>query len=186
VARGQEAVAPIDIAIANAGVAGFAREDHDGRWQDIIDVNLTGVLHTFEAVVPGLVERGRGGSIVTLSSVAGLSGIGGMRRADLAYTASKHGVVGLTRVYANRLAKHWIRVNSVHPTGVHTDLTVNPAIEESLLDGSSDSGDMRNALPVEMLQPIDVSHAIAWLTSDQARHVTGIQLPVDAGMLNWR
>jgi NAD(P)-dependent dehydrogenase (short-subunit alcohol dehydrogenase family) len=106
------------------------------------------------------------------------------RGAGLGYTAAKHGVVGLMRSYANNLAPHSIRVNTVHPTGVNTPMVVNDVMQEFLAADPSLSRALANALPVPMVEPVDISNAIAWLVSDDARYVTGVTLPVDAGFTN--
>ncbi len=118
------------------------------------------------------------------SSTAGINGIGGPSRGGLGYTAAKHGLVGLMRSYANNLAPHSIRVNTVHPTGVNTPMVANEAMQEFLAQDPSLSNAMANALPVDMLEPVDLSNAILWLVSDEARYVTGITVPVDAGFTN--
>jgi SDR family mycofactocin-dependent oxidoreductase len=175
---------PVDIVLANAGIAPMSlRETHDD-WQDVIDVNLTGVFNTVETAIPSMIERGQGGAIVLTSSTAGLNGIAGPSRGGLGYTAAKHGVVGLMRSYANNLAPHSIRVNTVHPTGVNTPMVVNDAMQEFLAADPSLSNAMANALPVPMIEPVDISNAIVWLVSDDARYVTGVTLPVDAGFTN--
>jgi NAD(P)-dependent dehydrogenase (short-subunit alcohol dehydrogenase family) len=139
------------------------------------------VFNTVEIAIPSMIKRGAGGAIVLTSSTAGITGIGGPSRGGLGYTASKHGVVGLMRSYANSLAPHRIRVNTVHPTGVNTPMIVND-IMRAWLDADSHVGDaMTNALPVGMIEPVDVSNAIVWLVSDDARYITGVALPVDAG-----
>jgi NAD(P)-dependent dehydrogenase (short-subunit alcohol dehydrogenase family) len=154
------------------------------EWQDAIDVNLTGVYNTVQAAVPSMIERGAGGAIVLTSSTAGLNGIAGNTPGGLGYTAAKHGVVGLMRSYANYLAPHNIRVNTVHPTGVRTPMVVNDIMQEFLQADPSMSNAMANALPVDMVEPVDISNAIVWLVSDDARYVTGVTLPVDAGFTN--
>jgi SDR family mycofactocin-dependent oxidoreductase len=177
----------VDIVVANAGIAPMMA-GADG-WRDVVDVNLTGVYHTVEAARPTMVEQGDGGSIVLISSAAGLIGIGGDDPGGLGYTASKHGVVGLMRSYANILAPHSIRVNSIHPTGVNTPMINNEhtrAWLEKLVAESETPIDMGNAMPVEALEPEDIAAAVAWLVSDDARYVTGITLPVDAGLANKR
>ncbi|HWG64332.1 MAG TPA: mycofactocin-coupled SDR family oxidoreductase [Streptosporangiaceae bacterium] len=177
-------IGPVSILLANAGIAPMSlHEDHDA-WQDVIDVNLTGVFNTVETVIPAMIERGEGGAIVLTSSTAGINGIGGPTRGGLGYTAAKHGVVGLMRSYANNLAQHRIRVNSVHPTGVNTPMVVNDAMQEWLAADPTLSNAMANALPVDMVEPVDISNAIVWLVSDDARYVTGVTLPVDAGFTN--
>jgi SDR family mycofactocin-dependent oxidoreductase len=175
---------PVDIVVANAGIAPMSRHEEPQAWQDVIDINLTGVFNTVETIIPSMIERGEGGAIVLTSSTAGINGIGGPTRGGLGYTASKHGVVGLMRSYANNLAPHRIRVNSVHPTGVRTPMVVNEVMAEFLAQDPSLSNAMANALPVDLVEPVDISNAIVWLVSDDARYVTGVTLPVDAGFTN--
>ena len=172
---------PAGIVLANAGIAPMSLHETHDAWQDVIDVNLTGVFNTVEIAIPSMIQHGQGGAIVLTSSTAGNNGIGGPTRGGRGYTASKHGVVGLMRSYANTLAPHRIRVNSVHPTGVNTPMVVNEAMQAFLAADPSLGNSMANALPVDMVQPADISNAIAWLVSDDARYVTGVTLPVDAG-----
>jgi SDR family mycofactocin-dependent oxidoreductase len=176
----------LDIVVANAGIVPTGEVGRSTRaWQDAIDVLLTGVYHTVEAAIPSMVARDMGGSIVITSSTAGLKGLGrGFDRVGagfVAYTAAKHGVVGLMRLYANVLAPHRIRVNTLHPTGVNTPMVVNDAFaryaEESL------SSAIQNALPVALVEPEDIANAAVWLCSEEARYVTGVTLPVDAGFM---
>ena len=178
---GTAELGPVDIVLANAGIAPMSLHEQGDPWQDVIDVNLTGVLNTVEAAIPSMIERGAGGAIVLTSSTAGLTGVGGPSRGGLGYTAAKHGVVGLMRNYANTLAPHRIRVNTVHPTGVNTPMVINEAFQEFLQQEGEMPSSLANALPVPMVEAVDISNAIAWLVSDDARYVTGIALPVDAG-----
>ncbi|HWT49672.1 MAG TPA: mycofactocin-coupled SDR family oxidoreductase [Mycobacterium sp.] len=185
VQAGLEAFGRLDIVVANAGIAPM-QSGAEG-WSDVIDVNLTGVFHTVEAAIPTMIEQGTGGSIVLISSAAGLAGIGSADAGSIGYAAAKHGVVGLMRVYANLLARHSIRVNSIHPSGVDTPMINNEFTRRWLADlvAQSDSPpDMGNALPVQVLQSDDIANAVAWLVSDQARYITGVTLPVDAGCVN--
>ena len=175
----------LDIVVANAGIAPM--QSGDDGWRDVIDVNLTGVYNTLKAAIPTMVKQGTGGSIVLISSAAGLAGIASQDAGSVGYAAAKHGVVGLMRVYANLLAKQSIRVNSIHPTGVETPMINNEFTRGWLakMAAESDSpGSMGNALPVEVLQADDIANAVAWLVSDQACYITGVTLPVDAGFLN--
>jgi SDR family mycofactocin-dependent oxidoreductase len=181
---GTAQLGPVDIVVANAGIAPLSLHEQYQAWQDVIDINLTGVFNTVETIIPSMIERGQGGAIVLTSSTAGINGIGGPTRGGLGYTASKHGVVGLMRSYANNLAPHRIRVNSVHPTGVRTPMVVNEVMAEFLAQDPSLGDAMANALPVDMVEPVDISNAIVWLVSDDARYVTGVTLPVDAGFTN--
>ncbi len=175
----------LDIVVANAGIAPM--QSGDDGWRDAIDVNLTGVYNTIKVAIPTMVKQGTGGSIVLISSAAGLAGVASPDAGSVGYAAAKHGVVGLMRVYANLLAKQSIRVNSIHPTGVETPMINNEFTRHWLakMAAESDSpGSMGNALPVEVLQADDIANAVAWLVSDQARYITGVTLPVDAGFLN--
>ncbi len=175
----------LDIVVANAGIAPM--QSGDDGWRDVIDVNLTGVYNTIKVAIPTMVRQGTGGSIVLTSSAAGLAGIASPDAGSVGYAAAKHGLVGLMRVYANLLAPHSIRVNSIHPSGVDTPMINNEFTRQWLADlvAQSDSPpDMGNALPVEVMQPEDIANAVAWLVSDQARYITGVTLPVDAGFLN--
>ncbi|ROO87944.1 SDR family mycofactocin-dependent oxidoreductase [Actinocorallia herbida] len=171
----------IDIVIANAGIVKYGEEDPVAEWRDIIDTNLTGVWNACRVAIPALIEGGRGGSIVITSSSAGLKGVGSPLAASQAYTAAKRGLVGLMQVFANDLAPHGIRVNTVHPTGVRTGMIENDAFREVAAALGSNLSAMQNALPVAVLEPEDIAEAVAWLVSDRAAYVTGITLPVDAG-----
>ena len=173
----------LDIVSANAGIGTApvpAWEMEESIWQTMLDINLTGVWHTAKAAVPHLKAGGRGGVIVLTSSAAGLKGYGHIAH----YVSAKHGVVGLMRSYANNLAAHSIRVNTVHPTGVNTPMVVNDVMREFLEQDPQMSNAMANALPVDLVEPVDISNAIVWLVSDDARYVTGVTLPVDAGFTN--
>jgi SDR family mycofactocin-dependent oxidoreductase len=175
----------LDIVVANAGIAPM--QSGDDGWHDVIDVNLTGVYNTIKVAIPTMVKQDAGGSIVLISSAAGLAGVGSPDAGSVGYAAAKHGVVGLMRVYANLLARQNIRVNSIHPSGVETPMINNEFTREWLakMAAATDTpGAMGNAMPVEVLQAEDIANAVAWLVSDQARYVTGVTLPVDAGFLN--
>jgi NAD(P)-dependent dehydrogenase (short-subunit alcohol dehydrogenase family) len=155
-----------------------------GAWYDTIDVNLTGAFHTLEAVVPTIIEAHRGGSIVITSSGAGLKAMIVSRSATMngyfSYTASKHALVGLMKAYALSLAAENIRVNSIHPTGVDTPMATGQVVWDYLTQNAAVSL-FRNAMPVEVIAPSDVTDAVLWLLSDEARYVTGTALPIDAG-----
>ena len=179
----------LDIVLANAGIASFAPVDEmtDEMWDDMIDVNLTGVFKTVRAALPHLKAGGNGGAIVLTSSTAGIKGLANLAH----YVAAKHGVVGLVKTLANELAPHMIRVNSVHPTSVDTTMIHNQqtyalfrpdkAPSDVTRDDVGEAFQSLNALPIEWVEPVDISNAILWLVSDEARYVTGVQLPVDAG-----
>jgi SDR family mycofactocin-dependent oxidoreductase len=185
-AEGIAELGRLDIVIANAGIAPMTDAN---AWQDVLDVNLTGVYNTVDVAMRPLIKQGDGGSVVLTSSVVGLVGIGAPMGGSLGYTAAKHGVVGLMRAYANFLATYNIRVNSVHPAGVNTPMIDNE-FTRSWLEGLAQlehaGPDMTNALPVQTLEPEDIANAVFWLVSDAARYVTGVALPVDAGFVNKR
>jgi SDR family mycofactocin-dependent oxidoreductase len=186
---GVEQFGRLDIVLANAGIAAMAfreltDEEDLGMWTDVLNVNLVGAYHTAKAAIPHLIAGGQGGSIVFTSSTAGLRGFGGLQGGGLGYAASKHGIVGLMRTLANALAPHSIRVNTVHPTAVNTMMAVNPAMT-AFLENYPDGGPhLQNPMPVELLDPEDISAAIAYLVSDAAKYVTGVTFPVDAGFCN--
>ncbi|MGW5076573.1 mycofactocin-coupled SDR family oxidoreductase [Rhodococcus sp. NPDC004095] len=171
----------LDVVIANAGICSAATtwEHALDQWQEIIDVNLTGVFHTAKAAVPILLEQGRGGAIVMTSSVAGLRGLPFVA----GYSASKHGVVGLCKTLANELGQHRIRVNTVHPAGVSTDM--QPVeMQRMIAEHAATLGPIfMNALPDSESEPEDIAATVAWLASEEARHITGAQIPVDMGTL---
>jgi SDR family mycofactocin-dependent oxidoreductase len=178
----------VDIVAANAGIFEFGNASHEvseQEWADVLDINLTGVWHTTKAVTPHLIEQGTGGSIIITSSTAGIKGTPYVA----AYTASKHAVVGLMRTLALELAPHRIRVNTVHPTGVETNMIMNdatwrlfmPDVEHPTKEQAEAAFTPTNALPVPWVQPVDISNAVLFLGSDEARYVTGTELKVDAG-----
>ena len=170
----------LDIVVANAGISSWSRfwEMPEEQWQLMLDVNLGGVWRTFKATAPILIEQGRGGSIVAISSVAGLKALPGQAH----YTAAKHGVVGLVGSAAIELGPFGIRVNSVHPWGINTRLAQDNEVETILAENPTYAASFGSVLPSPALaEPEDIANAVVWLASDAARCVTGIQLPVDMG-----
>ncbi|MGY4650333.1 SDR family mycofactocin-dependent oxidoreductase [Mycobacterium sp. URHB0021] len=183
VSEATSALGPIDIVVANAGIAAAgAKANSEKVFRDIVEVNLTGVWNTVMAAAPSMQEAGKGGAIVIISSTQGFKGTGGDgTAAHCAYSATKHGAVGLMRSFAHWLAQDGIRVNTVHPTGVETPMIMNEAVGRFMADNPQAAEATVNLLPVSMLKPADVSDALLWLVSDHARYVTGVTLPVDAG-----
>jgi SDR family mycofactocin-dependent oxidoreductase len=186
VAAGIAEFGHIDIVVANAGIAtmgaDWTDEEVEAGWEDVIAVNLTGVWNTVRACMHPMIERGEGGSIILTSSTAGLKGLTAPGSfGHEAYGAAKHGVVGLMRQFAVELSNARIRVNTVHPTGVDTMMIRNEAMEKFLGEFPDAMSSMSNLLPVELLQPRDISDAVLFLASDLARYITGVTLPVDAG-----
>ena len=122
----------LDIVLANAGIFPVSVEPTPAAWHDTLDVNLTGVYNTLAVVAPLFTASGQGGSVVITSSTAALRSTSTDSPGLLAYIASKLGVIGLMRAYANHLAPYKVRVNTVHPTGVRTEMVTNPAVQEFL------------------------------------------------------
>jgi SDR family mycofactocin-dependent oxidoreductase len=189
VTDGVEALGRLDIVVANAGIGSFnpVWELTEQQWQDVIDVNLTGVWKTAKSTIPVLLEQGQGGSIIIVASISGL-----IAELNLGhYTAAKHGANGLMRVLSGELAPFSIRANSVNPCTVNTPMIKNDAIF-TLFTGGADGATWddverasraHNALPVPWIEPIDVSNAVLYLASDEARYVTGTAHVVDAGAM---
>lgn len=177
VSEGVEKLGGLDASVANAGVltAGTWDTTTAEQWRTVVDVNLIGTWNTCAAALPHLVERG--GSLINVSSVAGIKG----SPLHTPYTASKHGVVGLSRALANELAAVNVRVNTVHPTGVATGLRPE-SLHALIHETRQDLGPIfQNALPIQMTDALDISNAVLFLISDEARHVTGLEFKVDAG-----
>jgi NAD(P)-dependent dehydrogenase (short-subunit alcohol dehydrogenase family) len=153
----------------------------------MIDINLSGVWRTCKAAIPHLIAGGRGGSIVLTSSVAGLRSYNGVSH----YVSAKHGVVGLMKTLAQELAPHSIRVNTLNPTQVDTDMIQNesmyhlfcPDIENPTRAEFGAASAATILLPIDWVESIDVSNALLFLASDEARYITGVALPIDAGAL---
>lgn len=186
--RGVAELGRLDIVIANAGIVRYSdptAEEEAQVWEDIIATNLSGVWNTAHAAMPHLVAGGRGGAVVFTGSTAGVRPVANTGIGSIAYTAAKWGLVGLCKQLAATYAAHSIRVNIVHPTGVISGMTMNDAMAAFAADAAA-GGDnalaaMQNAMPVEILAPEDISDAISFLVSDQAKWITGASLPVDAG-----
>jgi (+)-trans-carveol dehydrogenase len=185
---GVEEMGRLDIIVANAGIGNGGDTldqctEHD--WQEMIDVNLSGVWKTVKAGVPHLIKGGNGGSIILTSSVGGLKAYPHCGN----YVAAKHGVVGLMRSFAVELGQHNIRVNSVHPTHVSTGMIMNegtwklfrPDLENPGPDDMAPICQMFHTLPVPWVDAEDISNAVLFFASDESRYVTGVTLPIDAG-----
>lgn len=181
----------LDVVSANAGIltTGSLAELTEAAWREMIDINLTGVWRTCKVAIPHLLAGGRGGSIVLTSSVAGLKSYPNVAH----YVAAKHGVVGLMRTLATELAPYRVRVNTVNPTQVDTDMIQNdvmyrlfvPDTEHPTREEFAAASRATGLLPVDWVSSADVSKALLFLASDDARYITGVALPVDAGAV-WR
>jgi (+)-trans-carveol dehydrogenase len=180
----------LDIVLASAGVAmmgGRTDKMKLNSWTDTIDINLTGLFNTARAAIPHLIAGARGGAIVLTSSVGGERAMPNMSH----YVSAKHGVIGLMRSLAVELGEHNIRVNSVLPTNVNTPMFMNdglfrmyrPDLENPGPDDIRALAQLQHVLPIGWVEPVDVSNAILFLVSDESRYVTGVELPIDAGLL---
>lgn len=176
----------LDIVCATAGITSSAPglQLTEDQWRTMLDVNLTGVWQTCKAATPHLIARGSGSMILT-SSIAGLVGLVGVAH----YVAAKHGVVGLMRSLARELAPHGVRVNTVHPTNVDTPMIQNdmvrrsfrPDLENPTREEFAAAATTMNMLPIPWVEPVDIANASLFLASDEARYITAVTLPVDAG-----
>ncbi|KAA9160472.1 mycofactocin-coupled SDR family oxidoreductase [Amycolatopsis acidicola] len=186
VGEGRDELGGLDIVVANAGVIGSGKVEQfdEAVYRDIVEVNMFGVWHTIAASAPAIIEGGKGGSIILTSSTQGLTGRGGDgSAASYAYASSKHAVVGLMRSAAHAYAKHGIRVNTVHPTGVATPMVLNDFMMKFFQENPSAADMAQNLLPVQFVEAGDISKAVVWLAGDEAKFVTGVTLPVDAGFV---
>jgi SDR family mycofactocin-dependent oxidoreductase len=181
----------LDIVLANAGVMAITGQERLRREAYLagIDIMLNGVFNTVDAAIPHLRAGGRGGSIVITSSTAGL--VGGLADGTpgvMGYIASKHGVIGLMRAWANVLAPENIRVNTIHPTGVNSPMIANEAFARFVQEQPTIAENLQNPLPVPngLLEPEDVTNSIMHLVSDSGRFITGSTFMVDAGFTNRR
>jgi SDR family mycofactocin-dependent oxidoreductase len=186
--RGAALLGRVDFVLANAGIMpGWDDHANDARaFVDTVDVSLSGVYYTIEAALPALLGHGDGGAIVITSSTAGLNSlcpVFSFRSHGFAgYHAAKHGVVGLMRYYATSLAEKNIRVNTVHPSGVATPMIVNDYVDQVFSGNPAAATAIAHLLPVTLLDVDDVSEALIYLCGQGGRYITGITLPVDAGI----
>ena len=186
VAAGVKQFGRLDIVLANAGIMfhGLGEGRDDEAYRDAIDVMLIGVWNIIQATRQILIDQGTGGSIVITSSTQGLRGsISGTNGGFFGYASAKHGVVGLMRMMANFLGPHSIRVNSVHPSACDTPMLDGWREASATVEHPHLLLGQHPALPVPLIEPIDVSNAIIYLVSDAGRYVTGTTMQVDAGTL---
>jgi NAD(P)-dependent dehydrogenase (short-subunit alcohol dehydrogenase family) len=168
----------IDILVNNAGVmdlfASVADVDNQ-TWRRVLAVNLDGPMYAMRRAVPLMLGQG-GGAIVNIASVAGLGG----GSAGAAYTASKHGLIGLTRSTAFQYAKSGLRCNVVASGGVSTNIM--QSVDQARLDQAA-LGRLGayHAVNPGMLEPIDIANLVLFLASDEARYINGVVLPADMG-----
>jgi (+)-trans-carveol dehydrogenase len=182
----------LDIIIANAGISSYsaAADLSEQQWMEMIDVNLNGVWRTYRAGIQHIRAGGQGGAIIITSSVAGMRGIPNTSH----YAAAKHGVVGLMRVLALEHGRERIRVNTIHPTNVNTDMIQNEPTIELFLPHKKDPTPEEyqkvarslNVLPIPWVEPSTISDMVVFLASPEGQYITGAMIPIDAGMsMRW-
>jgi len=187
--QGVSQLGRLDIVIANAGIApgpSPIQETSRQLWDEVLGINLTGVFNTCKAAIPHLIEAG-GGSMVLTSSIAAFYTHAGLGP----YTSAKIGVYGLMHTLAKELAPHSIRVNSIHPSQVDTPMIMNdalfrifrPDLENPTKADFEEASMGLHALPVTVFTAEDIARVVLFLVSDDAKYITGVGLPLDAGML---
>ncbi|MFD6065406.1 mycofactocin-coupled SDR family oxidoreductase [Rhodococcus wratislaviensis] len=187
VEQGVAALGRLDIVVANAGILTMApaHEWTETQWQTMLGVNLTGVWHTAKAAIPTLIEQNEGGSIIATSSTMGLKASAGA----IGYVAAKFGVTGIVKNLAHELAPYRVRVNSLHPTNVSTEMLDNemvrkafrPDLKNPTFEDAVGTYSSVNIWDLPWIEAVDVANALLWLASDEARYVTGAAVPVDLG-----
>jgi hypothetical protein len=185
VADGVEQFGRLDIVVANAGVLSWGRvwELTDEQWDAVVGVNLTGTFRTLRAVLPAMIEAGNGGSVVVVSSSAGLKATPGNGH----YSASKHGLVALTNTLAIELSEFGIRVNSIHPYSVDTPM-IEPDLMMQVFAEHPHYVHSFGPMPLQpngFMAAAEVSDVVAWLAGDGSGTLTGAQIPVDKGVLKY-
>ncbi len=194
VADGVEQFGRLDILVANAGVLSWGRlwELTDEQWNTVIDTNLTGTWRTLRAVVPAMIEAGNGGSIIVVSSSAGVKATPGNSH----YAASKHGLTALTNSLALEAGEYGIRVNSIHPYSVATPMTENDAMmgvfaaHPSYLHGFAPMpylpvGQSATGKRSDFMTVDEVADVVVWLAGDNSATLSGSQISVDRGVLKY-
>ncbi|WP_114424367.1 mycofactocin-coupled SDR family oxidoreductase [Nocardioides houyundeii] len=188
VAATEERFGAIDIVLANAGImASYGKNKHDiAAWHDSVGTMLSGVYYLLHAVTPGMIERGRGGAICITGSTSSYIGVAYkeemLNPGQMGYGAAKTGVLSLMRNFAMVLGKHGVRVNTVIPAGVSTKMIDNEFFTADL-SGDAPGGWMANVMERGPVEPAEITNAVTWLCSDEARFVTGQTLAVDMGTL---
>jgi len=187
---GVEEFGRLDIVAANAGIGSkpltIDQIDAD-HWDEMLGITLNGVFHACKASIPHIRAGGEGGAMILTASVTAMRAYANYGH----YNAGKHGVLGLMRTLANELGADRIRVNAIMPSQVSTDMALNdvtfklfcPDVENPTQDDFAVVSQAMHALPIPWLDPIDISNALLFLASEEARYITGVALPVDAGCL---
>ncbi len=188
VERARTELGPIDIVVANAGAYSFAPswELTEAQWDETVNVCLKGVWMTCKVAIPHMLDR-RSGKIICISSTAGQKGMANLAH----YVAAKHGVLGLVKTLAIELAQYDINVNAICPTSVDTTMVNNQGLYDIFAGGPGPNATHEHMLQLmnqlnlfpnrNLLPPEAISNVVLWLASEEARHMTGCALPVDAG-----
>lgn len=184
----------LDVLVANAAVLSWGRlwEMPEDDWDTVIGVNLSGTWRTIRAVVPAMIDAGHGGSIIIVSSSAGLKATPGNGH----YSASKAGLVALTNALALEAGEFGIRVNSIHPYSVQTPMIDPEGMAEvfgrfpSFLHSFSpmplkDAQVGGVSTLADFMPPEEVSEIVSYLAGDGSRSLSGVQVPVDRGALRY-
>jgi NAD(P)-dependent dehydrogenase (short-subunit alcohol dehydrogenase family) len=182
VAEGVSQFGRLDVIVANAGIAvpQTWNEITAESWRDVLDVNVTGTWNAVMAGAQHIIDGGRGGSIILISSAAGLK----MQPFMVHYTTSKHALTGMARAFAAELGRHSIRVNSVHPGAVLTDMgsgTMAAEIGRTIETHPQLGNMLMGFLPMGICEADDVADAVLWLAGDESKFVTAAAIPVDGG-----
>jgi SDR family mycofactocin-dependent oxidoreductase len=194
--RGIGELGGLDIVVAQAGIAGMKGEPQLRAWTDVVDTNLLGTINAVHAALPHL---SAGASIIATGSTAAYMNTLPMTEAGgdpggTAYVFSKRGIANFVHELARNLAPKMIRVNAVHPTNCNTDMlqsdpmyrTFRPDMENPTREDAELAFYVQQAMPIPYVEPADISNAVLFLASDEARYITGVQLRVDAGgYLKW-
>jgi SDR family mycofactocin-dependent oxidoreductase len=194
VADGVEQFGRLDIVVANAGVLSWGRmfEMSEDQWDTVVDVNLNGTWRTIRAAVPAMIEAGNGGSIIIVSSSAGLKAT----PANGHYSASKHGLVALTNALAIEVGEFGIRVNSIHPYSIETPMVEKEAMMAIFakypqylhsfapMPYRPVNHEGKKGLQ-EFMTPEEVSDVVAWLAGDGSKTISGSQIAVDRGTMKY-
>ncbi len=181
---GVAALGRLDVIVANAGISAPAawNEITPEAFRDVMDVNVTGTWNTVMAGAQHIIDGGRGGSIILIGSAAGIK----LQPFMIHYTASKHAVTGMARAFAAELGKHSIRVNSVHPGPVFTEMGSEEMVAAIAKAAEADGNHvlmkmLTPFLPSWVAQPEDIADAVCWLASDESKLVTAQEISVDQG-----
>jgi SDR family mycofactocin-dependent oxidoreductase len=194
--RGIAELGRLDIVVAQAGILSQKAEQQLQAWTDVVDTNLIGIINAVHAALPHLTS---GASIIATGSTAAYMNVMPMQQVGtdpggIAYMVAKRLLSQFMHDLARELAPRQIRANVVHPTNVNTDMLHNegmyrafrPDLEHPTREDATPAFHVQQAMPVPWIEPVDISNAVLFLASDEARYVTGMQLRVDAGgYLKW-